>query len=71
MDRARRAQEFIANSGFSSLHDAKGLVNDGAITGLDITAKDLELAHEIYGDVCPYVAGRRMKRNPVCAPPCG
>ncbi len=38
------------------------------ILNLDITAKDLELAHEIYGDVRLYVAGCRMKRNPVHHP---
>ena len=68
VDRARRAQDLIINSGFSSLHDAKALVNNGAITGLDVTARDLELAHEIYGDVRPYVAGRKMKREPVHQP---
>jgi hypothetical protein len=41
------------------------LVNDGAITSLDIIAKNLELAHEIYGDVRRYVAGRRMKQATV------
>jgi hypothetical protein len=68
VDRARKAQELIVNLGYSSLQDAKAIVNDGNITGIDITAKDLDIAHEIYGDVRPYVAGRRMQRTPTHHP---
>ena len=47
--RARKAQQFIVNSGYSSLRDARNLVSDGNITGLDITRRDVELAQEISG----------------------
>jgi hypothetical protein len=68
VEKARQAQELIMNSGYSSLHDAKALVNDGNITGVNITSKDLEIAHEIYGDVRPYVAGRRSRHKPIHHP---
>jgi hypothetical protein len=59
--RARAAYEFIANTGYCSFEQAKQLVNSGSIIGLKITAKDIDLAKEIYGFPPPYVRGRRKK----------
>ena len=58
--RARDAWKLICNSGFSSEYDALGLVNDGNIVGVPVTAQDVRRAFQIYGKPVAYVRGRRI-----------
>ena len=57
--RAQLAYELIANAGFSSEKEALGLANDGNITGVPVTARDIRRSYEIYGKPVSHVRGRR------------
>jgi hypothetical protein len=57
--KARMARELVVNAGFSSEQEALGLVNDGNITGVPITGKDVKRSFEIYGKTVHGVRGRR------------
>ena len=62
--RAKEAWKLICNSGYSSEHDALGLVSDGNILGVPITAQDVRRAFEIYGKPAAHVSGRRTAHKP-------
>ena len=57
--RARQAKEMADNAGFSSEKDALSLVNDGNLTGVPVTTRDMKRAFEIYGKSAPGMRGRR------------
>lgn len=57
--RAREALEMIKNAGFTSEKTALGLVNDGNLTGVQITAHDVRRAFDINGKLVPTVRGCR------------
>jgi hypothetical protein len=57
--RAREAYELACNAGYVSERQALGLVNDGNITGVGITANDVRRAFELYGKSAAAVRGRR------------
>ena len=57
--KARKARELINNSGFSSEREALGLAEDGNITGVPVTGKDVRRSYDIYGKTTAGVRGRR------------
>ena len=61
--RARKAQELVANAGFLSEKEAVDLVQDGNITGVPVTAKDVRRAFDIYGKPIEFVRGRMTKKK--------
>lgn len=62
--RARDALEMIKNAGFTSEKVALGLVNDGNLTGVPITAWDVRRAFDINGKLTPTVRGVRTAHKP-------
>jgi hypothetical protein len=59
VQKARLARDMVVNAGFSSEKEALGLVNDGNLTGVPITARDVKRSFEIYGKTTSGVRGRR------------
>jgi hypothetical protein len=58
--RAREAREMINNAGFLSEAEALGLVNDGNLTGVQLTARDIKRCFDISG-----VRARRTQHKAV------
>ena len=58
------AREFARNAGFVSELEAIGLVKDGNIVGLSVTADDIKLAYQIYGPAPEVVKGRTVYKHP-------
>ena len=62
--RARKAQEFLHNSGYPSLKEALHLINDGNIKGdMGITAQDIHRAMAINGPAPSAVRGKMTNRK--------
>jgi hypothetical protein len=61
--RAKVARDMVINAGFSSEKEALGLVNDGNLTGVPITAKDVKRSFAIYGKTTSGVRGRRTSHK--------
>jgi hypothetical protein len=61
--RARQAQEFIKASGYASEKEAAHMVNDGNITGVPITSKDVHRAFDIYGRSAAAVRGKTTRKK--------
>ena len=57
--RAREVREMVSNAGFSSEREALGLVNDGNLAGVPVTARDVKRSFDIHGKSTPGVRGRR------------
>ena len=57
------AKEFIEKAGFPSLEEAIRLVEAGAITDLDLTAKDLKNYDKVYGKQAEYWKGRMVAKK--------
>jgi hypothetical protein len=63
--RAKEAREMIQNAGFSSEAEALGLVNDGNLTGVQLTARDIKRSFDIYGKTVSGVRGRRTAHKAI------
>jgi hypothetical protein len=61
--KARKARELINNSGFSSEREALALAEDGNITGVPVTGKDVRRSYDIYGKTTAGVRGRRTSHR--------
>ena len=61
--RAQQAQEFIKASGYASEKEAAHMVNDGNITGVPITSKDIHRAFDIYGRSAAAVRGKTTRKK--------
>ena len=61
--RAKQAQDFIKASGYTSEKEATHMVNDGNITGVPITAKDIHRAFDIYGRPAAAVRGKTTRKK--------
>ena len=61
--RAKQAQDFIKASGYTSEKEAAHMVNDGNITGVPITAKDIHRAFDIYGRPAAAVRGKTTRKK--------
>ena len=64
----RRASCLVANAGFSSEREALGLVHDGNLTGVPVTAPDVKRSFEIYGKSVGGVRGRRTAHKASARP---
>jgi hypothetical protein len=67
--KAREAAQFMHNAGVASEVDAVNMLNDGGISGLDITAADVRNAGKLYGPATEFQRGKMtqkaVKRAPV------
>ena len=63
VQRARTARELVTKSGFSSERDVLGLVNDGNVLGVPVTANDVRRSFEIYGKSPGALRGRRTEHK--------
>ena len=61
--RAQQALEFIKASGYASEKEAAHMVNDGNITGVPITSKDIHRAFDIYGRSAAAVRGKTTRKK--------
>lgn len=60
---ARRAREFLVRAGHPSIFEAKRLVENGYVRGLEFEAEDLETCKAVYGKSVAYVKGRMKKKK--------
>jgi hypothetical protein len=63
--RAKAAYELVCNAGFTSERQALGIVNDGNISGVTVTANDVRRAFELYGKPTAGVRGRRTAHRAI------
>ena len=63
--KARRANELICKLGYPTHSDLIKMINNGAITNIDITAQDVKNCYNIYGKPIEYYRGTLKDRNPI------
>ena len=55
---AKKAGEFIENTGYPSQAEAIKLIRDGNLSNIPIEVADVKLFHEIYGEPIPSIRGK-------------
>ena len=62
--RAKQAYQLISASGYPSVNEVIGLIEDGNISGLPgITRADIRRAYELYGPLPAYVRGKMTSKK--------